>query len=99
MALAHPGWAYAGALAAPIAVGGLMAVTRNAGLQGGNPPSPWWLVGGLGLAALGAHYYMNRAQPDTPGEQFAEGVALSTGPVALALGVALLLSPSMMRMA
>lgn len=90
MALAHPGWAYAGALAAPIAVGALLRVSAPAIAQGA-APSPWWVVGGLALAAVGAHYYMNRAVPDSPAEQFAEGVALSTGPLALALGAGILL--------
>lgn len=90
MALAHPGWAYAGALAGPIAVGALLRVSAPA-IAEGRAPSPWWLVGGLGLAAIGAHYYMNRAEADTPSEQFAEGVALSTGPIAVALAASILL--------
>lgn len=87
MALERPGYAFAGAVAAPLALG-----LASRALPGQTPTTRGFLLAGLAAGtALAAYTYATRPGLSEGTRAAAEGAALTAGAGAILLGTSLLL--------
>lgn len=93
MALEHPGYAFAGAVAAPLALGlGARLLPQTT-----TPTTRGFLLAGLAAgAAVAAYSYASRPGISENARAAAEGAALTAGAGAILLGTSMLLGSPML---